>query len=353
MKVSSIAMICLSSLAVSACSFTPREQAEGGFDYTNTQSVQALEPAPGKQLPERSRRYEIPPVDGTGAVGANMNVLPPVLVRGTAAGSRASENVDVTAVDFSELDGMEDLPNFTWEGIKAALQRENLTIVAETPEQSLTTGWQQEQLEVGEDELAATVQRQYQVTMQVPDHRRTATVTVDMVDKQVSGPGASEVPGGVSDTNAEANLLNAMINEIAVRQQGVFEAAEAAATVTVQPSFNDAGFPAYQLDIGFDVAWPLMADVLEGLGFEIDDLNQSAGMYYLEYMRDPGFSLAFWNDQREGKLDLADGSYQLNVKGDDSTTTLTFYRGDTPLTAADIDRLYGPIAAEIRQRSAL
>ena len=123
MKVSSIAMICLSSLAVSACSFTPREQAEGGFDYTNTQSVQALEPAPGKQLPERSRRYEIPPVDGTGAVGANMNVLPPVLVRGTAAGSRASENVDVTAVDFSELDGMEDLPNFTWEGIKAASEK--------------------------------------------------------------------------------------------------------------------------------------------------------------------------------------------------------------------------------------
>lgn len=353
MKVSSIAMICLSSLAVTACSFTPREQAEGSFDYTNTSQSQPLKPAPGKQLPQRSSRYQIPEVATSGEVGRSLNVVPPVLVRGTAAGSRASEDPLLTAVDFSELDGMDDLPNFTWEGIKAALARENIAIVAETPQQSLTTGWQRQQLEVGEDELAATVERQFRVTMQVPDHRRTATVIVDMTDKKVSGPGANMVPGGVSDANAEANLLNTMINEIAVRQQGVFEAAEAAATVTVQPTFNDAGFPAYQLDIGFDVAWPLMADVLEGLGFDIDDLNQSAGMYYLEYMRDPGFSLAFWNDKREGKLDLADGSYQLNVKGDDSSTTLTFYRGETPLTAADIDRLYGPIAAEIRQRSAL
>lgn len=353
MKVSSIAIICLSSLAVTACSFTPREQAEGDFDYTSSQQVEALKPAPGKQLPERSRQYEIPEVGVSGAVGREMNVLPPVLVRGTAAGSRASENPEITAVDFSELDGMEDLPSFTWEGIKAALERQNIAIAAETPEQSLTTGWQRQQLEVGEDELAATVERQFKVTMAVPDHRRTATVSVAMTDKQVSGPGASLVPGGVSDANAEANLLNTMINEIAVRQQGVFEAAEAAATVNVKPSFNDAGYPAYELDIGFDIAWPLMADVLEGLGFDIDDLNQSAGMYYLEYMRDPGFSLAFWEGNEEGKLDLADGSYQVNIKGDDDSTTITIYRGDEPLTAADIDRLYGPIAAEIRQRSAL
>ncbi|WP_258240495.1 outer membrane protein assembly factor BamC [Pseudidiomarina homiensis] len=353
MKVSSIAIICLSSLAVTACSFTPREQAEGDFKYTNAKQVEPLKPAPGKQLPEASKQYEIPEVNATGATGKKINVLPPVLVRGTAAGSRASENADVTAVDFSELDGMDDLPSFTWEGIKAALARENLTIVAETAEQSLTTGWQRQQLEVGDDEVAATVERQFRVTMQVPDHRRTATVTVAMTDKKISGPGADMVPGGVSDANAEANLLNTMINEIAVRQQGVFAAAEAAATVNVQPSFNEAGYPAYELDIGFDVAWPLLADVLEGVGFEIDDLNQSAGMYYLEYMRDPGFSLAFWNDNQEGKLDLADGSYQVNVKGDDDSTTITIYRGETPLTAADIDRLYGPIAAEIRQRSAL
>ncbi len=353
MKVSSIALICLSSLAISACGFTPREQAEGDFDYTNVEPVENLQPAPGKQLPERSRQYEIPPVSVAGAIGKDINVLPPVLVRGTAAGSRASENVEITAVDFSELDGMDDLPSFTWEGIKAALARQNIGIISETPEQSLLTDWQRQQLEVGDDELAATVARQFKVTMEVPDHRRTATVTVAMTDKEVTGPGASLVPGGVSDGNAEANLLNSMINEVAVRQQGVFAAAEAAATVNVTPSFNDAGFPAYELDIGFDVAWPLMADVLEGVGFEIDDLNQSAGMYYLEYMREPGFSLAFWDGNEEGKLDLADGSYQVNVKGDDDSTTVTIYRGETPLTAADIDRLYGPIAAEIRQRSAL
>ncbi|RUO62170.1 outer membrane protein assembly factor BamC [Pseudidiomarina insulisalsae] len=353
MNVFSKGIICLSTLALAACSFTPRERAEGGFDYTNVERTGKLQPAPGKQLPASSRQFEIPDTQVQGAVGRDMNVLPPVLVRGTAAGSRASDASELTAVDFSELDGMDDLPAFTWDGIKATLARKNIDIVSETEEQSLTTGWVAEQMLVGEDELEATVKRRFEVTMEVPDHRRTATVVVDMVDKQVSGPGAAMAPAGVSDGNAEANLLNSMINEIAVRQQGVFEAAEAAATVEVKPTFNDAGYPAYELNIGFDVAWPLMADVLAGLGFEIDDLNQTAGMYYLEYMRDPGFSLTFWNNREEGKLDIPDGSYQLNVKGDDDTTTITLYQGDEPLSAADVDRLYGPIAAEIRQRSAL
>ncbi|RUO72662.1 outer membrane protein assembly factor BamC [Pseudidiomarina sediminum] len=352
MNVYSKGLMCVSALALSACSFTPREQAEGNFDYTNVQHTEGLKPAPGKRLPVTARTYEIPQADTSGEIGQRINVLPPVLVRGTAAGSRPSNETERKSVDFSELEGMSNLPEFTWEGLKAALSREAIAITDEVAEQQLTTGWVAENWVVGDDELEATVERRFKVFMNVPDHRRTANVAVEMIDKRVSGAGAAQVPGGVSDGNAEANLLNSMINEVAVRQQGI-TAAATPEDIEIEATFNDEGFAAYQLNVGFDVAWVLMSDVLEGLGFDIDDLNQSTGMYYTEYRRDGGFSLAFWQEQQAGQLDLPDGDYQINVKGDRSTSTVTIYQGETPLSAADIDRLYGPIAAEIRRRSAL
>lgn len=354
MKFSHIAILCFTSLAVSACSFTPREQAEGSFEYTNKKLVEPITPAPGKQVPQPTSRFAVPDVKVDGAVGKRINVISPVLVRATAAGSKPSERIGVTAVDFSELEGMDDLPAFTWEEVKDTLGRKNIGIVEEVEQQRLTTDWVGERLEVGEDELEVLVERRFEVLLDVPDHRRLVTLEVNMIDKQESGPGRGVLPSGVPDTNAEAQLLNSMINEIAVRQQDMFKAAEEAAVVTVEPTFNDEGFPAYTMDIGFDAAWPLMAEVLENLGFEINDLNQSAGMYYATYLNDSGFSLAFWNSSNKGKLDLADGDYQINVKGDDDATTITILNDDgQPLTAADIDRLYGPVAAEIRRRSAL
>ncbi|MGQ4275701.1 outer membrane protein assembly factor BamC [Pseudidiomarina sp. E22-M8] len=354
MKFSHIGILCVTSLALSACSFTPREQAEGSFEYTNKKLIEPLAPAPGKQVPQPTHHFAVPDTNVEGAVGKRINVISPVLVRATAAGSRPNDRMGVTAVDFSELEGMDDLPSFTWQEIKDTLARKNVGIVDEVEQQRLTTDWVGERLEVGEDELEVLIERRYVVMLDVPEHRRLVTLEVNMMDKRESGPGRGILPAGVSDTNAEATLLNSMINEIAVRQQGIFKAAEEAAVVNVEPTFNDEGFPAYTIDIGFDEAWPLMAAVLENLGFEIDDLNQSSGMYYTNYLKDTGFSLAFWNSRNKGKLDLPDGDYQINVKGDGSDTTITILNDDgQPLSAADIDRLYGPVAAEIRRRSAL
>ncbi|MDN7124102.1 outer membrane protein assembly factor BamC [Pseudidiomarina sp. 1APP75-32.1] len=353
MKFSHIGILSITSLALAACSFTPREHAEGSFDYTKKELVEPLQPAPGKQVPQSTNRYNVPETEVDGAVGKNINIIAPVLVRATAAGSRPSQAVGITAVDFSELEGMDDLPSFTWQEVKDTLQRKNIAIEEEVDEQRLKTGWDAERLEVGEDELEVVIERRYEVLLDVPDHRRLVTLEVNMIDKRESGPGRGVLPSGVADTNAEARLLNSMINEIAVRQQGIFKAAEEAAVVNVEPTFNDKGYPAYKIDIGFDAAWPLMADVIENLGFEIEDLDQSQGMYYTNYLRDTGLSLFFWNSRNEGKLDLPDGDYQINVKGDGDETVITILRDEQPLTAADIDRLYGPVAAEIRQRSAL
>ncbi|CAB0150195.1 Outer membrane protein assembly factor BamC [Pseudidiomarina piscicola] len=353
MKFSQIGIFCITSLALSACSFTPREQAEGGFDYTKAELSEPVKPAPGKQLPTPTNRFAVPETKTDGAIGKNINIIAPVLVRATAAGSRPNQTIGMTAVDFSELEGMDDLPSFTWQEVKETLSRKGISITEEVAEQRLVTGWHSQRLEVGEDEKEVVIERRYEVKMDVPNHRRLVTLQVDLIDKRESGPGRGVLPAGVADNNAEAALLNNMINEIAIRQQGIFKAAEEAAVVNVEPSFNDDGFPAYKVDIGFDTAWPLMADVIENLGFEIEDLNQSKGMYYTNYLNDTGFSLAFWNSRSEGKLDLPDGDYQINIKGDDDESTITIFSGDQPLTAADIDRLYGPIAAEIRRRSAL
>lgn len=95
MKFSHIAILCFTSLAVSACSFTPREQAEGSFEYTNKKLVEPITPAPGKQVPQPTSRFAVPDVKVDGAVGKRINVISPVLVRATAAGAAYQVNASV------------------------------------------------------------------------------------------------------------------------------------------------------------------------------------------------------------------------------------------------------------------
>jgi len=88
MKVSAVTLSSFALLVVAGCSFTPNEQASGSFDYVDSQVQPPLQPAPGLNLPSPRDQYNIPAVDGRRDVGANVNILAPVLV--SADGRRQS-----------------------------------------------------------------------------------------------------------------------------------------------------------------------------------------------------------------------------------------------------------------------
>lgn len=348
-------LTCLSVVVASGCSFTPQEQADGGFEYTEAQLTDGLKPAPNKGLPAPSNRFEVPDVDGNLPVGPQVNIQAPVLVRPTAAGSRIDESEQRVRIYFDELEDMSNLSSFVWEGVTKALNQRGVPVVNAEPEQRLVTGSVRSEREVSEDELVLVTERQFEITQETPDHGRTTAIEVTVLKSSESGAGAGRQPSVIADRNAAAMLLNDIVNEIAIAQQEnrIFNRANQEINATA--GFNADGFPAIVVEADFDTVWALMGQSLPELGFSIDDLNQSTGQYFTEYSKGAKgmSSLAFWRDEVEGKLDIADGDYMVRVTGDNETTTVTFHYNDEPLSAAEVNRIYAPVAATLRRQNSL
>lgn len=349
MKVSVVAISSLTMLLVAGCSFTPREQASGGFDYVDTQVQPPLQTAPGLSLPTPRDVYNVPTVADQRDVGADVNILAPVLVWPTAAGSRVEEADAQVRVHFDELEGMSNLPDFIWTTMTARLQADGVAIQAQQPQQRLETGWIQHRKTIGEDELELVTERRFAIDFESPAHGRTVAVQVQLLEKKESGAGAGLRPGLVDDRNQAALLLNNLINEVAV-QLIATQQQSSPDNYTVTAGFDGNGYAALLVDTSFINTWTMMGLVLPELGFTVDDLNQSTGRYYTTYSSETSAlsKLAFWRDNPS--LALASGSYEIQVSGDQDTTSITFYRDGSALSAAEVNALYAPIAAEFRRQ---
>ncbi|WP_127347901.1 outer membrane protein assembly factor BamC [Pseudidiomarina mangrovi] len=349
MKVSAVTITSLAVVFMSACSFTPKEQASGSFDYVAVQAQQAIIPAADLSLPPARDTYAVPPVEGQRDIGAAVNILAPVLVWPTAAGSRVEEADTQVRVHFDEVEGTDDLPSLIWAASLARLQADSIAVQTERVQQLIETGWVTEQKTIGDDELELIIERRFAIEFEAPAHGRTVAVQVNLLEKKESGAGAGLRPGLVDDRNQAALLLNSLINEVAVRLIST-QKQISPDTYTVSAGFDGKGYAALLVDTSFINTWTIVGLALPELGFTVDDLNQSSGRYYVTYNSESSVlgSLAFWRDNPS--LALTDGAYEILVTGDQTATSITFYRDGQPLPAAEVNALYAPFAAEFRRQ---
>lgn len=350
MKVSAVTLSSLAMLFVAGCSFTPGEQATGSFDYVDTQVQPPLQPAPGLGLPLARDQYNVPSVDGRKDIGKNVNIQAPTLVWPTAAGSRVEEADGKIRVHFDELEGMTALPDFIWNTMNSRLQADGVSVQAQQPPQRLETGWIRQVSTIGEDDLELITERRFAIDFESPSHARTVAVEIQVIDRKESGAGAGIRTGVVDDRNQATLLLNNLINEVAIQLVSDKQQQNTADAYTVSAGFDANGYAALLVDTSFINTWTMVGIVLPELGFKIDDLNQSTGRYYTSYSSETSAlsKLAFWRSNPS--LALASGAYEVQITGDQSNTTITFYRNDMPLSAAEVNALYAPIAAEFRRQ---
>lgn len=349
MKVSVVAVSSLAILLASGCSFTPREQANGSFDYLDIAPQQPLQPADGLALPAPRDTFNVPSVAEQGDVGANVNILAPVLVWPTAAGSRVEEADSEIRVHFDELEGMSELPQFIWTAMRERLAADGIETTVIQDQQRIETGWLRQTKQIGDDELELITERRFALDFESPTHGRTVAVQITLLEKQERGAGAGLRPGLVDDRNQAALLLNNLINEVAIRMVSA-QQQSSPDVYTVTAGFDGEGYAALLVDTSFINTWTMVGLVLPELGFVVDDLNQSSGRYYTTYSsaRSGLSKLAFWRDNPS--LALTDGAYEVQVTGDQSNATITFYRDGKALSAAEVNALYAPIAAEFRRQ---
>src|SRR5690554_583959 len=260
MKVNFIVLASATAVLVSACGFTPREQASGDFEYTQKRNDGQLQPAPNKSLPKQSNRYVVPAAEHNEPIGKDVVVLAPKLVWPVADGSRVEESETKIRVYFDELDGMNDVENYVWQGLVQGLKTRNWTATEQQEKQRVVIDWMAENFEYGEDKTPVTIRRKIQISMDTADHGRTTALLAEVVDRQVSAEQAQlgDVYLKHKDDNAAAMALNALVSEIAINQaKGVASVSEDG-TVSIQPGFDDEGHAAIIVGASFNFTWAIM-----------------------------------------------------------------------------------------------
>lgn len=355
MKANLFVLAGVAALLVNGCGFTPKEQAEGDFDYVQVENDQQLQPAPGKQLPVQRNRYEVPPAANSTPMGADVIVMAPTLVWPVANGSRVEEDETETRVFFDELDGMNDVENYVWQGLLQGIAIRGWTIFEQQEKQRLVVGWIGENFEYGDDEIAVTIERKVEITMDTADHGRTTALVSKVLDRKISPPDAQldTVYLEHRDNAAAANALNRLISEIAITQAKGVASVTDDGSIDIQVGFDEDGFAAFIVGASFNFTWGVMEPTLTELGFEIDDYNQQTGRYYANYDAEGSGGFSLWSDSTEGKVALPSGRYEIKVTGNRQRTSVTLFRAGEPVSPAQVSDIFAPFAAEIRKQSSL
>lgn len=355
MKANLFVLAGVAAILVNGCGFTPKEQAEGDFDYVQVKNDQQLQPAPGKQLPPQRNRYEVPPATNATPIGADVIVMAPTLVWPVANGSRVEEDETEIRAFFDELDGMNDVENFVWQGLLQGIAVRGWTIIEQQEKQRLVVGWIPESFEYGDDDIEVAIERKVEISMDTAEHGRTTALVSKVIDRKIQ-------PADVQldtvylehrDNAAAANVLNRLISEIAITQARGVASVTDDGSIDIQVGFDDEGYAAFIVGASFNFTWGIMEPTLTELGFEIDDYNQQTGRYYATYDADSSSGFSLWGDSSEGKVALPSGRYEIKVTGNRQRTSVTLYRAGEAISPTQVSDIFAPFAAEIRKQSSL
>ena len=113
--------------------------------------------------------------------------------------------------------------------------------------------------------------------------------------------------------------------------------------------------PAMMARADFLQSWERLAKVLESLGFEIDDKDQTLGIYFVSYsgVGTDSFidSMKFWKSSDKNDLPLREGKYQLNLSALTNTTAITMYTKEgSAISVDELNKIYPDFAEQFGNR---
>lgn len=367
MTFNKLGIIGLAVVLVSGCA-AQRELAEGGFDYLEVEDRGQLTfPSDLEARPQRAQ-FQIPPLSEQqrgGSLGKAVSVRSPAQVLTLAPGSRVDEASRETRIAFDAVEGIEDLPNWVWDAVEVVVAETGATVVERDAERLIVTApyriEQYSQRRGGffsmfrRDRIRFASEQALRIEMQAASHRRSAALDVTATDIRWLRDGQAVARQDVPvmlQRDLEVGFLNNVSRHLARGYESErLQAAQAG--IDLRRGENADGNAAFILDSSFTVAWALMPGVFERSGFEIEDLNQSEGIYYTAY--EPGGKrgifrrLAFWSRAAEGDLDLSRGTdVVFTVDERDGVTYIVAQIDDEPVSAEQLDAWFPVFARAFR-----
>lgn len=288
----------LAVLVLSACSSSPaqRRQAKDDFNYLDTKPLRQWNQPQGTQ-PQFYANYNIPAGDFKGGIGQEVDIRPPQQVLELIPGARVEQqNNEVTLwmINRTEADKV-------W-NTALKMAREEKIRLRQQSDDRIETDWVSWKSEDEDSEIGS----RYEITREQANNRYGFRIS--LIGWRENG---KEMP--VSITNKEryntlmTNLITARYDQD-VREEAARRAQELIKHIPVTLGSDRSGLPVMIARAPFDVMWQRLPDVVNKMGFKIEDRSQSQGTVKVKYAAPDD---EFWQSIGVKPVNLPDGVYTL------------------------------------------
>jgi uncharacterized lipoprotein len=336
------------TLLLSGCSLWPAAEKTA----VNEQRIAELQIPAGLKAPKKPGQYDLPAKVAAGVAPEQMDLRAPMQVLAVATNARVEEEEKEARVWFERSEFTGDLLPYLQNNINGYFSK-NTIEVSQPKQLEWQTGWVSEYQETGwwlwkGQEL--TQQSKFSVQLEPRSHGRTVAVQVRLLEHKYTDDTQKLTP--ISQRREEVHFLNRIIDHIAtVELAAIREAKAKLPDVLLTRAVNEKQEPVMLTTQPIDVAWSQLELVLEKVGLEVTDLNQSDYVYYVKYVKaEQGFWDSIWGDEDLPELPLTAGEYQLSLSKTDKGTAIKIKDKDGKvLDQTTLDAVYEVFAAAIRQ----
>lgn len=324
--------LCLvATLGLVACSSSNTYQALDDFSYLDTAKLRNFQKLPNQAMPV-SAAYAIPNQQYAGALGDKVNILPPVQLLQLIASGRykTSPYQAVFLLPTSPyLEQMNDI-------MQQLIEQEIIPVQSKT-KQGIETAWMPLAAEPGEVEVS------YLLTPLKQDQYTGMQVT--LVDAMREGNKFK--PSDAERERFNTIMANKLLLEFDryISEQASLQAAEQATNVSMELGTDRSGNAVVIARVDYTQFWNSLPAILEPLGFEIEDRNQSQGLLEVDYSA-PDEEL--WQSLAVEPLALESGKYKLQLGDLGNRTSLSISNhAGKPLDEANLASLAEVMAASM------
>lgn len=327
----------LAVLVLTACSDSAleRHQAEDDFTYLNTKAFQQWR-LPEGAVPQFSSDYIIPQGHYAGHLGESVDIRAPEEVLELLAGMRTEIKQGVVLLEFSRP----ELAARVWEQL-ADFLRQNHVPFDKKDNSVIESGrvvW------TPEDEHSS-LSGQYRFTQR---HRHNRTqIMIELINLEQSGESRMNDIQLVERYSAMmANTVTTQVEEQR-RKEEERKALENRRHIAIQMGSDRSGFPVIIARSEYAVIWPRLPDVLNQIGFVIDDRSRSEGSIKVKYTRP---SDEAWQTIGVEPLSILNGNYTLMLGDLENRTSINVTNSKgKPISEADL-KTFAPVLSTLFSR---
>lgn len=348
MNVKLILPLCVAALALSACS-SQRNVADGSFDYLEIEKQGVIKGTQELVLQKPDNKYFIPEINvdrEQAALGADVNIRPPMQVIAAAPGSRVEEGSRDSKIYFDAIESITNLEAGVWQhilqvveamGAEAQVDEAQKRVVI-APFREVTDSTRRSGITnfISRDRIVTESEYGMELNLTMASHGRSGELEAKVTEPKFFIDGEQQPLPINYARSIEANLLND-ISIAMERSYRVNRTAFAQEDVALAIGETKNGNAAFTMDTDFNSGWVLLPGIFSNNQLTVNDLNQSEGMYYTTYepfgKRRWYHALAFWNRTTTGPLGIDAGTeVTFSVDEIDGTVFITPKIDDELLT---------------------